>query len=115
MEIKRTLEVVFLRTLLAEMGVDASEPTTLFVDNSGAVELSKHKKSCHRSRHVKRRYFKVRELVAEGEVSVQWVDTKENLADLLSKGTFDAEQHDALKAGIMCRGAVATVFRITDP
>ena len=40
----------------------------------------------------------------EGAVSVQWVDTKENLADLLSKGTFDAEQHDALKAGIMCRG-----------
>ena len=39
---------------------------TLYVDNQGAVELSKDLKSCQRSRHVERRYLKVRELVAAG-------------------------------------------------
>ena len=95
------LEIVYLRALLREMGVDVEEPTVLLVDNSGAVELSKHQKACHRSRHVKRRYLKVRELVAEGEVLVKWVASKENPADLLSKGTIEVTQFKLLKRQIM--------------
>ena len=52
-------------------------------------------------RHVKRRYLKVRELVAEGEVVVQWVATKENPSDLLSKGTIEPAQINELKRKIM--------------
>ena len=74
-----------VRGLLREMGLPQEEPSKLYVDNSGAVELSRDRKSCHRSRHVDRRYFKVRELVAEGHLSVEHIDTKENSADLLTK------------------------------
>ena len=104
------LEIVYLRTLITEMGIELDGPTVLLVDNSGAVELSKHQKACHRSRHVKRRYLKVRELVAEGEIVVEWVDTKENPADLLSKGTIEPAQFDVLKQKIMsgARAAAAT-------
>ena len=59
--------------------------TKLFVDNQGAVELSRDRKSCHRSRHVDRRYFKVRELVYEGAIRVEHIDTKDNTSDLLTK------------------------------
>ena len=59
--------------------------TPLYVDNSGAVELSRDRKSCHRSRHVDRRYFKVRELVAKGSISVEHINTHDNPADLLTK------------------------------
>ena len=55
------------------------------MDNSGAVELSRDRKSCHRSRHVDRRYFKVRELHALGELNVHHIDTADNPADLLTK------------------------------
>ena len=95
------LEMVYMRKLLREMGYELDKPTVLYVDNTGAVELSKHRKSCNRSRHVLRRYLKVRELVAQGDVEVKWVDTKENIADLLSKGTIDAAQFDYLKGNIM--------------
>ena len=61
------------------------ETTPLFVDNSGAVELSRDRKSCHRSRHVDRRYFKVREVGFEGQLRVEHVDTKLNSSDLLTK------------------------------
>ena len=100
-------EIVYLRRLLREMGVDVDAPTVLHVDNLGAVELSKHHKSCARSRHVERRYFKVRELVAHGEIDVRWIDTKENAADLLSKGTFDAAQYRGLRAKVMPSTACA--------
>ena len=56
------VELVHFRGLLSEMGLPQIDATELLVDNSGAVELSRDRKSCHRSRHVDRRYFKVREL-----------------------------------------------------
>ena len=96
------LETVHLRALAVEMGAGDDEgPTVLHCDNAGAVELAKHRKSCQRSRHVKRRYFKVRELVAEGEIEVCWIDTSFNISDMLSKGTLDAPTFKALKAQVM--------------
>ena len=79
------LEVVYHRRLLSELGLPQRKPTKLYVDNQGAVELSKDQKSCHRSRHVLRRYFKVRELQHDGVVEVVWVATDDNLADGFTK------------------------------
>ncbi len=80
-----SLEIAHLRVLLGEMGLPQTSPTQLFVDNQGAVELSRDRKSCHRSRHVDRRYFKVRELAAEGVLRVESIDTLRNSSDLLTK------------------------------
>ena len=78
------LEVTHMRGLLKELGLEQGI-TALYVDNSGAVELSRDRKSCHRSRHVDRRYFKVRELAALGELAVHHINTADNPADLLTK------------------------------
>ena len=78
-------ELVHVRGVLREMGYDVSKPTTLFVDNEGAVALSKDIRSCQRSRHIERRYLRIREWVADGEITVQYVATKENVADALTK------------------------------
>jgi hypothetical protein len=79
------LEAVYFRRLLNEMQVPQLNPTKIFVDNQGAITLSKHQKSCHRSRHVLRRYFKVRELQAMGEVEVVYCPTDSNWSDFLTK------------------------------
>ena len=79
------LEIMYVRGLLQEMGADISEPTTLWVDNSGAVALSKDLKSCQRSRHIERRYLKVRELVAQGHIVVKYIPTESNVSDALTK------------------------------
>ena len=62
------------------------EPTPLGIDNKGAVELARDRKSCHRSRHVDRRFFKVREFEASGVLKVHFVPTASNHADVLTKG-----------------------------
>ena len=77
-------EIMYFRGLLYEFGREL-EPTTLYVDNQGAVELSKDMKSCQRSRHIERRYLKVRELVALGEIVVKHVPTEMNHSDVLTK------------------------------
>ena len=82
------VEIVYVRTLLRELGLEQEQPTTLRVDNSGAVELSRDRKSCHRSRHVDRRFFKVRELNAAKVLRVEHVPTELNRADYLDETTF---------------------------
>ena len=77
-------EICYLRTLLIEMGLEQEEPTVLYVDNQGAVELARDRKSCHHQ-HVDRRFFKVRELEAMGVVRVKHIPTADNRADLLTK------------------------------
>ena len=77
-------EISYFRGLLYELGHEL-EPTVLHVDNQGAVDLSRDMKSCQRSRHIERRYLKVRELVAQGEITVKFIDTVSNPADLLTK------------------------------
>eukprot|EP00965_Chrysotila_dentata_P066759 2210125-Pleurochrysis_carterae.AAC.1 len=61
-------EVIYLRGLLAEMGQEEARATLMYLDNSGAVELSKERRSCQRLRHVDRRDLKVREYVAHGNI-----------------------------------------------
>ena len=94
-------ETVYVRRMLRELGVDMDEPTVIHVDNSGAVELAKDRKSCHRSRHVLRRYFFVREAMAHGEVNVVKIDTKLNISDILTKAGFDAPTFDTFKGQLM--------------
>ena len=80
-------EIMYFRgILLRELGRELDAPTTLYVDNrAGAIELSKDMKSCKRSRHIERRYLKIRELVADGDIVVEYVASAENHADMLTK------------------------------
>ena len=85
---------------LAEMGHDMSQPTVLWVDNMGAVEITKRRESLARSRHIERRYLKMQEWVAEGKIQVKYIKTDENRADMFTK-PLDRATFEYHAAGIM--------------
>eukprot|EP00965_Chrysotila_dentata_P149962 4952492-Pleurochrysis_carterae.AAC.1 len=66
------------------MGREEANATPMHVDNAGAVELSKDRRSCQRSRHVDRRDLKVRKYVAHGSVEVRKIGTEDNVADVFT-------------------------------
>eukprot|EP00965_Chrysotila_dentata_P062843 2081874-Pleurochrysis_carterae.AAC.2 len=86
-------EVIYLRGLRVEMGREEVRATPMYVDNSGAVELSKWRRSCQRSRHVDRRDLKVREFVAHGDTEVRKIDTVDNVADVCTKSLPATAHH----------------------
>ena len=88
-------EIVYQRGLLREMGVVFDKPTILYVYNTSAIALVKNSKSCVRTRHIERRYLKIRELIDAGHIEVKYVNTVDNTADLLTKAlpTKDFERH----------------------
>eukprot|EP00965_Chrysotila_dentata_P260279 6213846-Pleurochrysis_carterae.AAC.2 len=67
------------------MGRKEASTTPMNVDNSGAVELSKERRSCQRSRHVDRRGLKVKEYVAHGSIEVRKIGTEDNVAGVFTK------------------------------
>ena len=71
--------------MLDEMGIVQNKPPVLNVDNTGALALAKDRRSCHKSKHIDRRYLKVREWVEDGLISVDKVRTDENPADIFTK------------------------------
>lgn len=93
-------ELMCFRGILRELGHDMSEPTELFVDNAGAVELSKDLKSCQHSRHIERQYLYVRELVAQGDIVVKSVRTDLNPSDVLRK-SLDLQLHNKHVGALM--------------
>ena len=80
-------EAVWLRKFLIDLEVvpDAAQPMTLYCDNSGAVANSKEPRSHKRSKHIERRYYLIREIVARGDVEVKQISTHDNIANPFTK------------------------------
>jgi hypothetical protein len=88
-------EAAHLRQLCADFNTDfIEEPTPICEDNQGAIALSLNPVFHERSKHIKVKYFYVRDCVQQGEIKLHYVRTTKQLADVLTKattkGTFDS-------------------------
>ena len=82
---RRLRGTVFLRNVLAFLGVALRTATVLYMDNTGAERVAKDHVLHNVAKHMARRDLKVRELVDAGIVKPTHINTKENLADIYTK------------------------------
>ena len=78
-------EIIWLRKILRELGLQSSEPTQIWIDNQPAIQLSKHKMIKQRTKHIQLKYDWIKEQIQHKEVVVSYKSTKENLADVFTK------------------------------
>ncbi|XP_031116520.1 uncharacterized protein LOC116020179 [Ipomoea triloba] len=78
-------EVTWLVSLLRELGLDSSEPPTLWCDNLGATYLCANPVFHARTKHVEIDYHFVRDKVAKKELQVHFISTKDQLVDMFTK------------------------------
>ena len=80
-------EAIWIRKFTSQLGVVPSveSPIPLFCDNNGAIALAKEPRSHQKSKHIKRRYHVIRELIGKGDVLVQKVASVDSVADPLTK------------------------------
>jgi hypothetical protein len=84
-----TQEVLFLRELVKEIGLSQSQ-TIIHVDNQAAQQMAMNPVHHQRTKHIDVRYHFVRERIQTKEIKLEHVSTKENLADIMTKGVTTA-------------------------
>ena len=78
-------EAKFLRQLLADMQGTDVKSVNIHVGNQGAIALAKNPVYHQRSKHIDIRYHFIRSEVQEGAVSLSYVQSERNIADLFTK------------------------------
>lgn len=96
------LESMWFRCFLDELfsfSPDSSPlPTSLFTDNQSAICVAMNEDIHARSKHIDLRQCHVRENIENGIVCIQWVQSSEQLADLLTKALETAKLRQNLLA-----------------
>ena len=84
----RDKAVKWIRNLMTEMGLGHlfEEPSLLLGDNVTAGRWAMEDMITSGNRFIERMYFKVREGVENGDVEARYINTKLNVADVLTKG-----------------------------
>ena len=89
------------RNFLAEVYLPQHAPTRLFVDNQTAqLWINSESITSYRRKHINVRHHYIRELVKNKEIIVDWVSTKDQIADILTK-SMPAVTFNALRASIL--------------
>ena len=80
-----TMDLAWVRQLLADLHKAPGGPTKLYVDNESAVKLAVNPVFHARTKHIDVRYHFIRDMVEKKQVEPARVDTKDNIADSLTK------------------------------
>ena len=81
-----TQEVLWVRAMLKDMGREQVGGTRVWEDNQGSIALARNAGYHARTEHVDIRHLFIRENVERGTLMIDYVDTKTQLADMLTKG-----------------------------
>ena len=67
------------------MKEEVTEPMILYYDNTSAIKISKNHVMHAKIKHIVIKYHYVRELVEDKEVKMEYVNSKEQIADIFTK------------------------------
>jgi EAL domain-containing protein (putative c-di-GMP-specific phosphodiesterase class I) len=80
-----TTEIIWIQTLLHELGVPSPSATSLWCDNLGANYLSANPVFHGRIKHIKVDYHFVQERVASKQLEICFISTHDQLVDGFTK------------------------------
>ena len=79
------------------MKEDITELVIIYSDNTNAIKISKNPMMYTKTKHIAIKYHYLRELVQEKIVKMEYVNTKEQLADIFTKA-LPREPHEYLRS-----------------
>ena len=77
--------ILYLRSLLQEIGLRQEDATVLYEDNQGALLMANAQKPTRRTRHIDLKYFGLQEWVQRDLLILHRINTSDNYADAMTK------------------------------
>ena len=77
--------ILYLRSLLDEIGISQEAATILYEDNQGALLMANAQRPTRRTRHLDLKYFGLQEWVQRDLIILHRINTSDNYADAMTK------------------------------
>ena len=74
-----------MKQTLTDIQVEYDEPIPIYCDNTSAISISKNPVMHSKTKHIPIKYHFLWEQVAEKNIRVEYVGTKEKVADIFTK------------------------------
>ena len=84
---------------MADLSVGHNSATTIYTDSQSALVVARNPVFHARTKHIKVHYHYVRERLSAGEISLVYVPTQDNLADLFTKA-LPREKFEAFRKAL---------------
>ena len=78
-------ETLWLQHLLEEMAYTVQYPTVINEDNQAAIAIATNQKNPALAKHIDTKYHAIQDYIAKGYIDVRYKQTKDQLADGLTK------------------------------
>ena len=88
--------IICLRNLLADLNHAETKPTPLRMDNVGAITTANTTHPTPKSKHIDVKYHYIKELIDRKEISISYIPSSENCADILTKAFKPAQYKERL-------------------
>ena len=77
--------IVWIKNLLKGMKEEITKLVILYSDNTSAIKISKNLVMHAKTKHIVIKYHYVRELVEDKQVKMEYIHTKDQIADIFTK------------------------------
>ena len=82
---KLSNELVWIKGILKDLGIETNTPITMHCDNQTAIHIASNSVLHERTKHIKVFCHKVRELVVQGVILPCYTRSEDQLADVFTK------------------------------
>ncbi|KAJ3557424.1 hypothetical protein NP233_g11748 [Leucocoprinus birnbaumii] len=76
---------MWLSSFFNQASLPQNRPVSLFIDNNGAIDMTKTYRGHKHTKHIDIRHHFVKEKVEMGEFTPIYIPSEDNIADLLTK------------------------------
>ena len=97
-------QVIWFMSLYFELSYSFPDMPTIYCDNQATISISHHPEHHERTKHIDIAYHFLRDLVQKKRMTIKYVATKDNAADIFMKG-LAKDGHERLMKNI---GVVAS-------
>ena len=78
-------EMLYLKMLISELGIQQTEPMTIFEDNQSCIKIVNNPEGHGRTKHIDVKHFFVQEAVTRKDIILKYVESANQIADILTK------------------------------